>query len=158
MLRPVRSYILAIFWYFLGPNLDCVEFYRSHVLAKFLIVGPALCTKNQSHEYYLDCVKSISEPWAKFGLCWNHNSEPWLLFGVCLFHKPEPCVLFGPLVLFSTEEYSNKKVIQLFNQLWRQSLSQCLPTQVWQVRSLTSLGQTQVQREQKLTHSEYLCS
>ena len=26
------------------------------------LVGRALCTKNQSHEYYLDCVKSISEP------------------------------------------------------------------------------------------------
>ena len=42
--------------------MDCVEFYLSHVLTKFLIVGRALCTKNQSHEYYLDCVKSISEP------------------------------------------------------------------------------------------------
>ena len=37
--------------------LDCVEFYLSHVLAKFLIVGRAQCTKNQSHEYYLDCAK-----------------------------------------------------------------------------------------------------
>ena len=35
--------------------LDCVECYMSHVLAKFLIVGRALCTKNQSHEYYLEC-------------------------------------------------------------------------------------------------------
>ena len=42
--------------------LDCVEFYTSHVLRKFLIVGRALCNKNQSHEYYLDCVKSISVP------------------------------------------------------------------------------------------------
>ena len=42
--------------------LDCVESYLSHVLTKFLIVGRALCTKNQSHDYYLDCVKSISEP------------------------------------------------------------------------------------------------
>ena len=45
--------------------LDCVEFYLSHVLTKFLIVGRALCTKNQSHNYYLDCVKSISEPWVQ---------------------------------------------------------------------------------------------
>ena len=30
--------------------MDCVEFYLSHVLTKFLIVGRALCTKNQSHE------------------------------------------------------------------------------------------------------------
>ena len=43
-------------------NLNFVEFYLSHVLTKFLIVGRALCTKNQSHDYYLDCVKSISEP------------------------------------------------------------------------------------------------
>ena len=42
--------------------LDCVEFYLSHVLTKFLIVGRDLCSKNQSHEYYLVCVKSISEP------------------------------------------------------------------------------------------------
>ena len=41
--------------------LDCVEFYLSHVLTKFLMVGRALCTKSQSHKYYLDCVKSISE-------------------------------------------------------------------------------------------------
>ena len=39
----------------------CVEFYLSHVLTKFLIVGRALCTKNQSHVYHLDCEKSISE-------------------------------------------------------------------------------------------------
>ena len=32
------------------------------VLTKFLLVGRALCTKNQSHEYYLDCVKLVSEP------------------------------------------------------------------------------------------------
>ena len=37
--------------------LDCAEFYMSHVLSKFLILGRALCTKNQSHEYYLDCEK-----------------------------------------------------------------------------------------------------
>ena len=34
--------------------LDCVEFYLSHVLTKFLIVGRAL---NKSHEHYLDCAK-----------------------------------------------------------------------------------------------------
>ena len=36
--------------------LDCVEFYLSHVLTKFLIVGRALCTKNQSRMYYFECV------------------------------------------------------------------------------------------------------
>ena len=35
--------------------LDCVEFYLSHVLTKVLIVGRDLFTKNQSHEYYLEC-------------------------------------------------------------------------------------------------------
>ena len=29
---------------------DCIEFYLSNVLAKFLLVDRALCTKNQSHE------------------------------------------------------------------------------------------------------------
>ena len=42
--------------------LDFAKFYLSHVLTKFLIVGKALCTKNQSYENYLDCVKSSSEP------------------------------------------------------------------------------------------------
>ena len=38
-----------------------LSFIMTHT--KFLIVvGRALCTKNQSHEYKLDCVKSISEP------------------------------------------------------------------------------------------------
>ena len=34
--------------------LDRVEFYVSHVLTKFtkIIVGKALCTKNQSHKYF----------------------------------------------------------------------------------------------------------
>ena len=41
--------------------MDCVEFYLSHVLTKFLIVGRALCTKNQSHEYYLDCAKITNQ-------------------------------------------------------------------------------------------------
>ena len=31
--------------------LDCVEFYRSHVLTKFLILGRALCTKYHRLEY-----------------------------------------------------------------------------------------------------------
>merc|ERR1712242_445238 len=33
--------------------LDCVEFYLSHVLTKFLIVGRAQCITNQSRVYYL---------------------------------------------------------------------------------------------------------
>ena len=48
--------------------MDYVEFYLRHVLTKFLIVGRALCTKNQSHVYYLDCVKSISVPCLEYYL------------------------------------------------------------------------------------------
>jgi len=41
-LKPRGYYLEHVFY------LDCVEFYLSHVLTKFLIVGRALCTKNQS--------------------------------------------------------------------------------------------------------------
>ena len=78
--------------------------YLSRVLTKFLIVGRAQHTKNQNHEYYLDCViifRAISTIWIVLELQTRAIST----IGVCLFHKPEPCVLFGPVVLFSTEEY-----------------------------------------------------
>ena len=66
--------------------LDYVEIYLRHVLTKFLIVGRALCTKNQSHKYYLKCA--------------------------FFTHQSRVCVLFGTVVLFSTEEWSSKAPAQ----------------------------------------------
>ena len=46
--------------------LDSVEYYLSHVSTKILIVGRAQRTRNQNHEYYLDCLiifRAISTIW-----------------------------------------------------------------------------------------------
>ena len=57
--------------------------YLSRVLTKFLIVGRAQHTKNQNHEYYLDCViifRAISTIWIVLELQTRAMSSP---LGVC---------------------------------------------------------------------------
>ena len=74
--------------------LDCVEFYLSHVLTKFLIVGRALCTKNQSHEYYLNCAKIT-----------NQSHDEYYLECALFTNQSRVYYLEHYLGLFSTEEY-----------------------------------------------------
>ena len=65
-------------------------------MTKFPLVGRALSTKNQSHEYNLDCSKIVNQSHEAF----EHLKHLKYAF----FHKQEACVLFGTVVLFSTEE------------------------------------------------------
>ena len=74
--------------------LDCVEFYLSHVLTKFLIVGRARCTKKLN-------TRAMSTIW--IGLC-EINFRAMSAIWIVLKSQTTMCVQFGTLVLFSTEE------------------------------------------------------
>ena len=68
--------------------LDCVEFYLSSSLTKFLILGRALCTKNQSHEYYLDGAGGFSA----VAICAHRVSIRISFFLPCLMRNLETCI------------------------------------------------------------------
>ena len=79
--------------------LDHVELYLSHVLTKFLIVGRALCTKNQSHEYYLDCAKIT-----------NQSYEFYL---ECAFFSNQSCVYYLEHLFYSALKSKEVKMCTL---------------------------------------------
>ena len=93
-------------------NLDCVKFYLSHVLAKFPIVGRALCTKNQSHEYNLHCAKFT-----------NQSHEYYL---ECAFFTNWSCVYYLDHLLYSAlkSNVSNDKCVVDFH-VFQKTLSAC---------------------------------